>query len=148
MFMMIRNMKLQLVKWIITNQANSINVRKYKAVWGEDGLETTVLGLTFVVQENHLSSQGKLTLRCVSSVGPASASVVPPPQTQTQPEQPALQHVNDQPAASTASLAGYDQNYEPHLLSPVMESMEVRFEGIISFLFVLNHSLRMNTTVK
>ena len=102
-------------------------MRKYKAAWGDDGLETTVLGLTFVVKQNHLSSKGKLILRCISSVGPASASVVPPPQ--TQPQAPVSYHINDPPAASTASLAGYDQNYEPRQLSPVMESMEVRFEG-------------------
>ena len=109
-------------------QANANNVRKYKAVWGEDGLETTVLGLTFVVHENHLSKEGKLTLRCVSSVGPGSASFMPPP---------ASPHVNrnNPAAASTASLANYDQNLEPHIVSPVMESMEVRFEGYIhSFL--------------
>ena len=113
-------------------QANANYMRQYKAVSGEDGLETTVLGLTFEVQEIHLMDQGKLTLRCVASVGPSSSThnvhnnnknnqYLPP------------RHNNPPPAASTASMGYGDTNYpseqQQHIGNQVMETMEVRFES-------------------
>ena len=124
-------------------------MKQYKAVSGEDGLETTVLGLTFDVQDSHLKDQGKLTLRCVASVGP-SASTHNTHQNnnnnhhQNYPYQTYGGPVNFNnnknvpPAASTASMSYGDGtitgNYPPeqqqHIGSQVMETMEVRFEGI------------------
>lgn len=102
---------------------------------GEDGLETTVLGLTFQVHETHLQNKGtQLTLRCDATFGPSS--------TRNSHHNNQHQHHsnNPPPAASTASLGGYEGSLEKvnpsdHFYNPnsnveyMSMTSEVRFEG-------------------
>ncbi len=96
-------------------------------------METTVLGLTFEVHEMHLQDEGKLTLRCVASVGPSSTH-----NSHHNQYQHYSNNNNPPPAASTASLGGYERgagrtNPTEHFYNPIIETMsmvsEVRFEG-------------------
>lgn len=99
---------------------------------GEDGLETTVLGLTFEVHETHLQNEGKLALRCVASVNSI-------PSDNSYHNQYHSNNNNPPPAASTASLGGYEVNagrtsapehfYNPLIIETMSMVSEVRFEG-------------------
>jgi hypothetical protein len=105
-------------------------------VSGDDGLETTTLGLTFEVHESHLQNEGKLTLRCVTSV-----NSFPSDNSHHNNNQYHSNSNNNPPsAASTASLGGYETNdggrtsppehfYNPLIIETMSMSSEVRFEG-------------------
>lgn len=121
-------------------------MRQYKSVSGEDGLETTVVGLTFEVQENHLKDQGKLTLRCVASVGPSSSAHNSHNNNNNNNQYLLPRHNNNPPpAASTASMGYGDTNFpseqQQHIGNQVMETMEVRFEGKNFSSFIKAHIL-------
>lgn len=104
---------------------------------GDDGLETTVLGLTFEVHETHLQNEGKLTLRCVASVNSI-------PSDNSHHNQYHSNSNNPPPAASTASLGGYETNagrtnppehfYNPLIIETMSMVSEVRFEGIYMYI--------------
>ena len=100
-------------------QAKNAHLRQFKSVTDSDGLEMTVSGLTFTVDEWHLRHQNKLSLRCVASVRLSDVD----------------SQSADPLAASTASFAGGYQRVrsggaDPNDADgPVVESMEVRFEG-------------------
>ncbi|XP_057365342.2 uncharacterized protein LOC130686064 [Daphnia carinata] len=123
------------IRWFINERkANANYIRQYKAVFGDDGLETTVLGLTFEVHESHLQNEGKLTLRCVASVN----SIPSDNSHHNQYLSNNNNNNNPPPAASTASLGGYERgagrtNPTEHFYNPIIETMsmvsEVRFEA-------------------
>jgi hypothetical protein len=105
-------------------------------VSGDDGLETTTLGLTFEVHESHLQNEGKLTLRCVTSVNSFPSDNTHHNNNQYH----SNSNNNPPPAASTASLGGYETNdggrtsppehfYNPLIIETMSMSSEVRFEG-------------------
>ncbi|XP_032793380.2 uncharacterized protein LOC116930122 [Daphnia magna] len=123
------------IRWFINERkANANYIRQYKAVFGDDGLETTVLGLTFEVHESHLQNEGKLTLRCVASVNSI------PSDSSSHHNQYLSNNNNPPPAASsTASLGGYEVNagrtsspehfYNPLIIETMSMVSEVRFEA-------------------
>ena len=109
-------------------KAPSNYLRQYKAFSGEDGLETTVLGLTFEVRDDHLKDEGRLMLRCVASVGPATSN--------QNSRHNFYQHQrnNPPPAASTISFGSFEpvDRFDPPdqaSSNAVIETMEVRFIG-------------------
>ncbi|XP_046644532.1 uncharacterized protein LOC124329499 [Daphnia pulicaria] len=126
------------IRWYINDERkpNANYIRQYKSVSGDDGLETTTLGLTFEVHESHLQNEGKLTLRCVTSVNsfPSDNSH------HNNNQYHSNSNNNPPPAASTASLGGYETNdggrtsppehfYNPLIIETMSMSSEVRFEA-------------------
>lgn len=59
-----------LLSWSVNGDSAPKNyVREFAAVYDEDGLETSILGLEFRVEEQHFK-EGEMRLRCTASISP------------------------------------------------------------------------------
>ena len=130
------------IRWFINDKkANANYIRQYKAASGDDGLETTVLGLTFEVHDAHLQDDGKLSLRCVASVGPTHANFHHN-QYQYQSNNNSPLPPDSLPISTVSSaferneIVAPSEHHQQHFYNPIIETMsmvsEVRFEGIFS----------------
>ena len=90
-------------------------IRQYRFATGDEGLETTVLSLSFAVEPAHLTDQGKMTLLCTSTVGSAAGL--------------------NSASASTASLAASNSDDADGASHQASNAMEVQLIGTFCFFF-------------